>query len=156
MPRKMPPEGATATVQTAISAQTADRRAQAVQMRVDGYSLEAITLALEYPNVRAASLDINRALEQSIVAQDHAVDIYREIELRRLDQMLLALNPGIQRGVPRAVEIAIKLCERRAKLLGLDATTKLEITTMDQIDSQIAALTEELARQGLDLEELTG
>lgn len=128
-------------------AQVAERRALAVQMRVDGNSLEAIALTLEYRNSGEAAKDITRALEESIAQQTHSVDVYREIEVRRLDQMLLALHPGIQRGTPRAIEIALKVAERRAKLLGLDSATKLELTTIDAVDQQIALLTEELARQ---------
>lgn len=137
------------SISVAKRAQTAQRRAEAVQMRCDGNSLEVIALALEYENIEDASRDINRALEINIAAQDHAVDIYRAMELRRLDQMTLALNPGLLRGVPRSVEIALKVSERRAKLLGLDAGTKLEITTIDALDSQIAQLTAQLEAQGI-------
>ncbi len=131
----------------ATMAQVAERRSKAVQMRVDGYSLEAVALSLEYDSTAEAANDITRALEEAIAAQVHTVDVYREIEVRRLDQMLLALHPGIQRGTPRAIEIALKVAERRAKLLGLDSATKLELTTIDAVDQQIALLTEELARQ---------
>lgn len=142
------------SIQEAIQAQTADRRSQAVQMRVDGHSLETIALALEYKSIHDASTDINRALADSIAAQDHAVDVYREIELQRMDQWLLALRPGILKGIARSIEIAIKIAERRAKLLGLDSTTKLEITTIDNIDNQIALLTAQLAEQGVDFSEM--
>lgn len=139
------------SVQVAIEATAAERRAKAVQMRTDGYSLEHIAYALEYDSVRNASLDISKALQKAIADQDHAVDVYREIELRRLDAFMLALQPGIQRGVPRSVEIGLKVSERRAKLLGLDAVSKIELTTMDSIDEQIKRLTAELELAGVEV-----
>ena len=45
----------------------------------------------------------------------------RRIEGERLDALLLALAPSIAKGQPRAIEAAVKISERRAKLLGLDA-----------------------------------
>lgn len=143
-----------ATVNDAIQAQVAHRRAQAVQMRVDGHTMDTIALALEYASTADASRDIIRALEQGLAEQRHSVEVYREIELRRLDKMHQALQPAVERGVPRAIEIDIKVSERRSKLGGWDATTKLEITTLDAIDSQIAELTAQLANQGVDFESL--
>jgi hypothetical protein len=43
-----------------------------------------------------------------------------ELEIRRLDALTMALAPGIQSGDVRAILAAVRVMERRAKLLGLD------------------------------------
>jgi hypothetical protein len=45
----------------------------------------------------------------------------------------------------QAIDRALKIQERRAKLLGLDAPTKVEVLTMDAIDAEIQKLQAELA-----------
>jgi hypothetical protein len=44
----------------------------------------------------------------------------RDLEIRRLDALTVALAPGIQSGDVRAILAAVRVMERRAKLLGLD------------------------------------
>jgi hypothetical protein len=58
------------------------------------------------------------------VRQDKAERL-RDLEGRRLDQLTVALAPGIRNGEPRAILAAVRLMERRAKLFGLDAPTQL-------------------------------
>ena len=54
----------------------------------------------------------------------------RALELERFDQMVAGLWPQIQKGSPPAVTAAIRVSERRARLLGLDepVVTKSEFT----------------------------
>ncbi len=123
------------------------RRAKAVKMRIAGYSPEDIAAELEYVSPAAASADIYEALAKQLTTPDHSIEVLREIECRRMDQMILALQPGIERGNPRSVEVAIRILERRAKMMGLDSATKVQILTVDDIDMQIAKLTEEMANR---------
>lgn len=50
-----------------------------------------------------------------------------ELEVLRLDRLLLALEPRIANGDPKAIEVAIKIGESLRKLKGVDAKTKIEI-----------------------------
>jgi len=50
------------------------------------------------------------------------------IEEARLDEMYKALQPRIERGEPRAIEMGIKISERRARMLDLDSAQKLELS----------------------------
>lgn len=81
-----------------------------------------------------------------------------EIELDRLDRWLVRLDAQIESGfaVARNVEVAIRVSERRSKLLGLDAPvrSRVETVTLDMIDEQIAQLEAELA--GRDIEDVGG
>lgn len=123
------------------------RRGKAVKMRIAGYSPEDIATELNYVSPAAASADIYEALAKQLTTPDHSIEVLREIECRRMDQMLLALQPGIERGNPRSVEIAIRILERRAKMLGLDSATKVQLLTVDDVDAQIAKLTEEMSKR---------
>ena len=58
-------------------------------------------------------------------------DEVRDLEVARLDAMLLPLWRRVQQGDERAVDRALKIMERRARLLGLDAPSKSEQSGSD-------------------------
>jgi len=64
------------------------------------------------------------------------------LELERLDVMLLALWRRVQNGDERAIDRALKIEERRAKLLGLDAP--IRAVTLEDIEREIARLETEI------------
>lgn len=74
-------------------------------------------------------------------------DELRAIEVDRLDRYLVALDAQIQEGraVARNVEVAVRVSERRAKLLGIDAPEKVEaiVTQVTQEDLALAELVRE-------------
>ncbi|MFF4403601.1 hypothetical protein [Streptomyces sp. NPDC001404] len=137
-------------------AAVADRRARLIQMRLDGHSYDEITHVLGYSSRYDASRDFNRALEANLAAEHTSFEVYRETELRRLDAMYLALQQRIERGEPRAIEVALQVSARRCKMLGLDAAQRLEVLTIDAIDAQIAALHEQLAAADREAREAGG
>jgi len=51
-----------------------------------------------------------------------------QVELERLDALTLAYMAGALSGNEKHAHLALKIMERRAKLLGLDAPSKQEIT----------------------------
>ena len=55
----------------------------------------------------------------------------RQIEAERLDALWVAVAPAAARGEPRAVDAAVRISERRAKLLGLDMPTRSRLETDD-------------------------
>jgi hypothetical protein len=127
---------------------TAERRTKAIQMKIEGHTWQQIADALGYAHKGSAYTDVQRALEQAVVQQRLAAEVWRELELSRLDAMQQAIWPRLMAGEPRAIEVALKLLDRRAKYLGLDSAIKLEVLTIDAIDQQIAALNEQLAAAG--------
>jgi hypothetical protein len=135
------------------SAETAERDAEACRLRARGWSYPRIAAELGFANHSGARLAVARALRE-IVAEP-AEDL-RQLELARLDKMwevcvtvlesvhyvvsdgrliwvgpkgqerpLLDDGPALQ-----VVDRMLKIQERRAKLLGLDAPakTKVEVT----------------------------
>lgn len=65
---------------------------------------------------------------RSAVAED--VMELRALELSRLDGLMVALWPKARRGDLAAVDRVLKIMERRAKLLGLDAPVRVARTNL--------------------------
>jgi hypothetical protein len=147
----------------------AERRAKAVDMRMTGAGFAAIAAALGYKTSAAACQDVSRALESAVAAQSRSVEAYREEELQRLDLLLSEAwailkrdhitvshgrvvrddddQPILDDGPTlQAIDRILKIQERRAKFLGLDAPVKVEAITVDAIDAEISRLAAELER----------
>lgn len=146
-------------------------------MRLTGASFDAIAQELGYNSRGAACQDISRALEAHVAEQTRSVEAYREEELQRLDLLLAEAWTVLKRAhvtvshgrvirddetgepllddgpVLQAIDRVLKIQERRAKFLGLDAPTKVEAITIDAIDAEIAKLSAELeAGDGMPVE----
>jgi DNA-binding NarL/FixJ family response regulator len=103
------------------------RRQQVLNLRRSGFSIRAIATQLNI-SVGQAHTDIKEALE---ALQAQTIEIgasYRELELERIDRMLVALDAQVKKGDTQAVNTSAKLIDMRAKLLGLYAPAKQEIT----------------------------
>lgn len=103
-----------------------ERREQAIQFRRAGLSIRAIALRLDVDPSTIHS-DIKVMLAESIKENVNNADQMRVLELERLDDMLLRITPQISNGHLGAIAQAIRISERRAKLLGLDMPIKQEI-----------------------------
>jgi hypothetical protein len=106
----------------------AERRRQALELRKAGYTFEAIAKAIGYKDHSGAYRSVQTALKQ-LVAQPAAE--VRELELARLDQLLLGLWPRAIAGHEKAVASVLRIMERHADLLGLDAPKRQELTGKD-------------------------
>lgn len=134
----------------------AERRVTALRLRKAGASYREIAgqltvdVATAYADVRA---ELAALREQTV---EEAKEL-RDLELQRFDEMTAGLWPQIQAGSPPAVSAAVRVSERRAKLLGLDepTATRTEISgslsTADQ--TRLRAEIDELRRL-LSFEEL--
>ncbi|MFE3577856.1 hypothetical protein [Streptomyces vinaceus] len=140
----------------AQQAATAERRGKAIRMKIDGASYTEIAEALGYSSKGSACSDVRRALEKHVVEEGLAVEAWRELELARLDVLQRAIWPKAMAGDPRAIETALKILDRRAKLLGLDSAIKLEVLTIDALDQQIQRLEAELGAGALGIPALDG
>ncbi len=148
----------------------AERRAKLVKLRLEGCPYQDIYAELGYSSRGAASRDFSRILEGYIAEQRTSMEVHREVELMKLDTLTAQATRVLQRthymvtqsgrvaedpdtGAPmlddqpvlNAIDRLLRIGDRRAKLLGLDAPQRLEVLTIDAIDAQIAALTEQLA-----------
>ena len=108
-----------------VKLKTAALEAQCLHLRMAGYSHREIAAQLgiapssAYKRVRHAFDEVNK----------HNLDTaeqLRALELLRLDELLSALWDTAIAGDLKAVDRVLKVMERRAKLLGLDAPVMVE------------------------------
>ena len=126
------------STQAPVKCKTAALEAQCLHLRMAGYSHREIAAQLgiapssAYKRVRHALDEVNK----------HNLDTaeqLRALELLRLDELLSALWDTAIAGDLKAVDRVLKVMERRAKLLGLDAP--FEIKTDGQIHIKVIDLT---------------
>lgn len=94
-----------------------ERRRVAVAMRRDGHTLAEIAEAVGYASRGAAQKAIVTALKD---ARREDTNALFELELERMDKWLERLKPKIEAGDTGAISTALRVSERRCKLLGLD------------------------------------
>jgi hypothetical protein len=102
------------------------RWARAVQLRAAGLGYDRIAKECGYASGSGAYQAVQAALRATI---QEPADELRRIEVERLDMACLAIAGDVRKGHLGAVDRWIKLADRRAKLLGLDAPIKQDFTT---------------------------
>lgn len=105
-----------------------ERTRKALELRKAGASYDQIAEKLGYAdgsNVRRAVMG---AIEE--ITEEPAKEVLK-LELSRLDAMLLGLYQKAKSGDAAAVDRVIRIMDRRAKYLGLDAPEKSELTGKD-------------------------
>jgi len=128
-------------------AEVAGRRAQLIRLRRAGVPFDdQRVLDLGYTSASAARKDLIRALEQNRDEEAAEISTYRQQENERLDALLEAAWPRATQPHPvfskdgqvvgeeidmRAVDTVLRLMDRRAKLNGLDAPVRNEVTGAD-------------------------
>lgn len=119
--------------------ETVARWAEALRYRSSGMSYDQVAKSLGYADAASAYNAVQSALDATLT---EAADEYRKLELERLDRVQSALwvtatkirKARDDEGHPaepskRQLEVIdrlMKVMERRARLLGLDAATKIE------------------------------
>ena len=107
-----------------------ERRRQAVALRKQGLSYQAIAneLGMAKSSVHSAIGKAMQAFEKEIADE---VILMATLELDRLDCLQAALWDKAMAGHLGSVGKVLKIMERRAKLLGLDAPAKVAPTSAD-------------------------
>ena len=105
---------------------SAERRVQALELRKAGYTFPQIAAALEI-STQAAYKHVVKALEVIHNEISEKTEELRTLEVERIDTLYMVMYKKAEKGDYNAVDRCIKLMERRAKLLGLDAPAKSEI-----------------------------
>jgi hypothetical protein len=126
-------------------AKTAERRTQAIQLRLAGLDFETIAKRLGYSSRQAAAKDLQRALARNIEMERSAADELRHVELMRLDRLQGAFWARALGGDLKAAEFCLRVVTERRKLLGLDAPAQVEVITLDAVDAEIRRLEAELS-----------
>ncbi len=125
--------------QSSARVTAAARRAEALRLRAAGKSYAEIARALGVNESTAWRL-VKREFDRLNAATRETAHEVRRLELDRLDGLHEALWAKARSGDTQAIFAALRIMERRAKLLGLDAPTRVgleggngEITTEDII-----------------------
>lgn len=137
----------------------AQRQRNALELRIGGASFDQIAEQLNYASKSGAYHAVMAALRRVPAPE---ADTYRSINLERLNRIRLAIAQAVRRGELLAIDREIKLQQEEAKLLGLYAPEKIDLTVtrerlvkvameegLDEVEA--VALVEEMLRQGKDL-----
>ncbi len=113
---------------------------QVLELRRAGVTFDVIAARLGFRDRSGAYRAYSRAMLRTL--QPVAAEI-RTLEVDRLDRLHAAYWPAALQGDVQAAVTVLRIMDRRAKLLGLDAPARSEVRVSDAVDTQI----EELARQ---------
>jgi hypothetical protein len=139
---------------------------RAVELRRRHLTYDQIAVEMGYASKSSAYTAVRRGLADSVVESNDEV---RQQEVDRLDELARralrvimtthykvsgrAVVRDPQSGEPlvddqpvlNAINSLLKIMERRASLLGIDAVKKVEVLTIGMVDAEIARLSAELA-----------
>ena len=105
---------------------TRQKGQEAVKLRQAGATHAQIAKQLGYSSESGAYKAVMRELRETANDHSEGTEAVRQLELNRLDQMLFTLYPQILQGDQGAINTALRIEERRASLLGLDAPKQIE------------------------------
>jgi hypothetical protein len=128
------------------------QRQTILNLRIAGWSHAQIGDAVGLSRTQVSTF-IAAELFATRKLADQALEDLRTLELARLDDALKALWPRVLSADTRAVDVYLKISERRAKLTGMDAPERqVTLDLTDQIGRLTPAeLASEAARLGLPL-----
>jgi hypothetical protein len=111
---------------------------RAVELRTQGRTYQQIADELGV-SVGGAHVAVTRYLEETRAISREGAEEIRRLELDRLDRILSTIGPQAEGGDLAAVDRVLRLQERRAHLLGLDAP-KASSVTVDARPDVVKAL----------------
>ncbi|TCN51816.1 hypothetical protein EV641_109207 [Rhodococcus sp. SMB37] len=127
----------------------AERGRQALELRRDGKTWPQIAEELGYADRASAYNAAKRLLDRT---EFESVEEYRAIEADRLDEahriqfgaLEVLVSMGKFEAVPPAVSALAKISDRRSKLLGLDAPTRVNVTGTEDFAATAVQLMAEI------------
>lgn len=105
--------------------QKVDKTRQAWDLRLSGHTYKEISIALGI-SIETAHRWINEWSEEYKLQTAESQQSARSDSIARLDDALKAINAKVQAGDTDAINTMLKIEAQRAKLLGLEAPTKVE------------------------------
>ena len=114
------------------NAAMAVRQQAALEYRISGFTYRQIAAHLGVSE-KTAYYDVQGSIDAIEDIKADRAERIREMELLRLDRMTAALNTAANAGDIRAIGQQVRIMERRAKLLGLDAAIQIkqEVAAID-------------------------
>lgn len=102
-----------------------ERQLLALDLRKAGLTYRAIASKLGV-NHQTAYNDVMNELKRLAAQRSESAEELRQLELEKLDKYETHLTNWAEAGSVEAIKALLKIQERRAKLLGLDAPEKIE------------------------------
>lgn len=120
-----------------------ERRTKVAELLINGYSGNKIAhqLGVHHSTIYDDIAAIRELWRQN---QTHPYDVWVTRELERLDYLEEKLSLRLDRGDPAALQVALRIQERRAKYLALDQPTRVIID--DGLTAEIRELAEQLGQ----------
>lgn len=115
-----------------------DWKRTAVEMRTKGHTYSQIADVVGV-SVQAVHQAVMHYLEATRAVSREAAEEVRRLELDRLDRVLAVVGPMAEGGDLQAVDRLLRIQERRASLLGLDAP-KAQLVAVDARPDTVRAL----------------
>jgi hypothetical protein len=103
-----------------------------IELRTEGYVWREIAVMVDM-----SIAGVSKAYKRALTRHPHAtIDEHRELELGRLDVLQRTYWQPAVNGNQRAAEFVLRVIDKRAKLLGLEAPLKVqaEVVTYDGSD----------------------
>ena len=100
------------------------RQRQALELRAAGHRYEEIASRLGYRGRNGAYKAVMAGIQRTL---QEPAEVVRKMELHRLDQLWRAVWPKVAAGELPAVDRALRIMERRAAYLGLDAPKAIKM-----------------------------
>jgi len=91
---------------------------------------------------RYAWSDVTAELDRLTDERTEMAEEIRRLELERLDRMFLGLWQSAIQGDTRAINSALRVMERRSKLLGIEAPAKVALTDTEGRDVSLLTIEE--------------
>lgn len=104
------------------------RGKDALALRCEGLTFDQIGARLGFTRQRAHQL-VSNALAAVAAEQKELAEHQLAFELAQIDSVIRGMAAKSARGDAKAGAVILKAMERRAKLLGLDAPTKTDVTS---------------------------
>lgn len=120
----------------------ADRQRQALELRKAGHSFERIAAHLGYASKSAAYKAVMAGLRATL---QEPADAVRALELERCDRLQAAVWPAATQGDLPAVAAVLRIMERRARYLGLEAPHVVDVSVRLRVLAEALGLDPEAA-----------
>jgi hypothetical protein len=139
-------------------AERAEREIKAFDMLLAGATYEQISNELGYGDKSNAHKAMKIVLQRRMRERDDVADLALTMMIERIEGMLRVYYPKALDGDLKAAEFVLKTLDREAKLMGLDAPTRVDATvvTVTETDLEIQHLTQRLlsgaAERGIEID----
>lgn len=124
-------------------ARVEDRQVQVAELVLNGFSERQIARQLRTSPV-TIHRDVVAVRKQWAEQRNATYETHIANQMQRLDQLERVIAREVAAGNLEAVDRALKILDRRARLLGLDAPTRHQVQVEDPISAEIRLLAEKL------------